>query len=81
MSNVQQTAYPADVVLPVCYKCHAPMELKRLNRGRLHYVGEFQCDACGRSVTAVVALRSTLSPPLASALTERIDGGDDIGRE
>jgi transposase-like protein len=62
----EQTSSLSEVA-PTCPKCGSPLVLKRLLSGRIHYKGKFECDSCGRSVTRVIELASTQSPPLASA--------------
>jgi len=42
------------------------MALKRLRAGKsFYYVGKFECETCGRTVTEAVTLRLTSGPPIA----------------
>ena len=62
-----QTASRAIEVLPTCTKCRVPLALKRLRAGRsFSYVGTFECETCGRSVTEAIKLGVSSSPTLAS---------------
>ena len=62
-----QPASRAIEVLPTCTKCRVPMALKRLRAGRsFSYVGNFECETCGRIVSEAIKLRVTSSPALAS---------------
>ena len=54
-------------VAPTCAKCRSPMALRRLRAGRLHYKGEFKCDACGYTITKPIELALSASPLLAAS--------------
>src|SRR5215831_912970 len=65
MSDLQQASHATEV-LPTCTKCRAPMALKRLRAGKsFYYVGKFECETCGRTVTKAVKLRLASGPPIA----------------
>src|SRR5215471_4016088 len=49
---------------PACPKCHSPMLLRRLLPRRYSYNGQFECDACGCTLTTNIGLALTASPPL-----------------
>src|SRR5262245_19314093 len=54
MAKVHQASYPKEIA-PNCKKCGKPMLLRKLHPGRYgHYNGDFECEACGWSVTKVV---------------------------
>ena len=59
-------------VLPTRAKCRSPMALRRLRAGRIHYKGEFECDACGYTITKPIELAVSASPPLVASTS-----GDD----
>jgi hypothetical protein len=42
------------------------MALKRLRAGRFSYVGNFECETCGRIVTEAIKVAVNSSPALAS---------------
>ena len=48
------------------------MALRRLRAGRIHYKGEFECDACGYTITKPIELAVSASPPLVASTS-----GDD----
>jgi hypothetical protein len=61
-----QLALHAVEVLPTCKKCRMPMALKRLRAGSFSYVGNFECETCGRTATEAIKLGVATSPALAS---------------
>ena len=71
-----QPASRAIEVLPTCTKCRVPMALKRLRAGRsVSYVGNFECETCGRSVTEAIKLQVASSPALASTPASSLSRG------
>jgi hypothetical protein len=65
MSEVHPAPYSTEIAYPTCAKCHASMVLKRLSAGKFNsYIGKFECNTCGRTMTETIKLRSISSPPL-----------------
>jgi hypothetical protein len=70
MSDLQ---HPSFEVLPECVKCRMPMALKRLRAGRsFSYLGKFECETCGRTITEDIELRFGSSPPPAPVPTSNL---------
>jgi hypothetical protein len=75
MSDHQPASHAIEV-LPTCTKCRVPMALKRLRAGRsFSYVGNFECETCGRIVTEAIKLRVTSGPALASTPAPSLSRG------
>ena len=75
MSDHQPVSHAIEV-LPTCTKCRVPMALKRLRTGRsFSYVGNFECETCGRIVTEAIKLRVTSGSALASTPASSLSGG------
>jgi hypothetical protein len=57
-----------DSVCLMCAECHAPMVLKRLTTGRIHYRGKFECNSCGHTMTTIIEPTNASDLPLAPVL-------------